>query len=131
MKTRMVGPGSGDVTKGMEAFQGDEVIQAEFHDMSSVTINGNAGAWVALGSGGALPAAGRRIRLAYTSGQPFSIRKAANAGDAASASDLFVVNQGEDSFDVPVKLEAGDLLWVRSLSSTPIESGYITANIMG
>jgi len=122
---------SAAVVEGIEAALPGDTLKTEFQAMASDGINGNGGAFVAFGSGAAMGSAIKAIRLSYTSGQPLTFRKAADATAAASAPDLFVVNQGEDSFEIPLKLEATDKLWVRSLSSQGVTSGFLTANLLG
>lgn len=115
----------------LDAFFGDDIVHTEFHDLSSTNMNGSAGAFVALGTGVAMPSNVKSVRLSSSTGTPFTVRVAASAGAAASASNKIVVNRGEDTLTVNVKLTAGDKLWIRSLVTTGATSGIITVNFMG
>lgn len=138
MWSEVAGPITGNVSEGLGSGIVDglnevlatNVVGTRFHSMASANINANAGVFVELETAGTLSAS-KRIRISYTSGQPLQFRKGADATAAAAADDLFVVNQGEDSFDIPVQFSAGERIWVRSLSSTSVTSGYITANFLG
>lgn len=120
-----------DLFGALEAFYGKDVVHTEVHDCSLVNIQGSAGVFVAIGSGAAMPQEIRSLRLSASFGTPFTIRVAADATAAASASNKIVVNRGEDTFEVTIKLNSGDKLWVRSLTTTAATSGFLTLNFMG
>lgn len=106
------------------------VLETRFHDCSSTTINAVGGAFVEIATAAALANTIKLMKVACTFGEPISIRKAANAGAAATASDIALLNQGQ-SDDFEVSLVAGDRLWVRSRTSSNITSGYLTINLLG
>lgn len=120
-----------DLFGALEAFWGKDVVHTEVHDCSSVNIQGSAGAFVALGTGAAMPQEIRSLRLSASFGNPFTIRVAADASGAASAANRIVVNRGEDTFEITIKLASGEKLWVRSLTSTAVTSGFLTVNFVG
>jgi hypothetical protein len=108
------------------------VVSTKFHDISSVNINANSGAFVEVRAVGALPSDVTRINMSYTAAQPLQFRAAADAAAAAAlSSDLFVANQGDTIQDMSLQISAGAKLWVRSLSATAVTSGYITMNLLG
>ncbi len=108
--------------------QGGDVLVTEFHNISSVNINGSAGAFVALGSGSALASDIVQIQVSYTAGQPLEFGIGASAGAAVRK---FIINQGEGPTTLSVALSSGERLWVRSLSATGVTGGYITMNLIG
>lgn len=108
------------------------VVGTKYHDMSSVGINNNAGAFVEVRATGALASAVRQVELSYTAGEPLAFRAAADATAAgAQSSDLFVINQGDGLQSLNVQIAAGLKLFVRSLSATAVATGYITINFLG
>ena len=105
-----------------------DVLKAEFHNMTSVNINGSAGAFVAVGSGAAIGFSIQKIQLSYTSGEPLEFGIGASAGAAVRK---FIVNQGDGPVALDLVLATTDKLWVKSLSATSVTSGYLTLNLMG
>ena len=104
------------------------VLETRLQDMAAVGINGSAGAWVELGGAAVLANAIAKIQLSYTAGQPLEIGTGATAG---SVTRRFIINQGEGPLNLDLQLTAGSQLWVRSLSTTGVTSGYITLNLIG
>lgn len=109
---------------------GQTVLETRYHDCAVDTINNNGGAFIEIETAAALANTIALMKISCTFGQPIVIRKAANAGAAAAAADLAMVNKGQ-SLDVPVNLVAGDRLWVRSMSTTAVSSGLLTLNLIG
>lgn len=107
------------------------VKTTRYHDCASVGINGNAGAFVALGSGAALAQDISKIQLTSTIGEPLTIRVGVDAAAAAAASDLIVLNRGDGPVNLDVTIPSGSLLWIRSLTTVAIADGLLTANLMG
>lgn len=112
---------------------GLQVLETRFHDMSSVTINDSAGLFVEIGTpaGAAIASTIQRLQLSYTAGEPLCFRIGANAAAAAANPNKFIINQGEGPTTLDISLLAGDRLWVRSLSATAVNTGYITLNLIG
>lgn len=135
MRSRVVGTmlSIGGVVTTTDAASGGEedIVVAEFHDMTANNINGSGGAFVAFGSGAPLSADVSRLEATYTAGEPLCFRVAASAGAAASAPNRFIFNQGDGPVILKVALKLGELLWVRSLSTSAVTGGYIAANLSG
>ena len=109
---------------------GLEVLETRFHDCSVTNIQAVGGSFVEIETAAALANTISKMKVSCTFGEPISIRKAANAGAAAAAADIALLNQGQ-SADFEVSLLAGDKLWVRSRTATLVNSGYLTVNLIG
>lgn len=107
------------------------VSETRWHDASSTNINATSGAYVEIGTspaGVAVTADRTQIWVANTTGQPLSIRKAADASAAASADDLLLPAAGEGQI-YGVSVLSGSKLWVRSKTSTAVTSGYLILHL--
>lgn len=135
MKSRIIGDGSSGISSGvqeaLEAVFATNILRRTIHDASAVAIQGSGGSFVAFGDGAAVGVTGKMVVVSSTIGQPLQISAAANAGAAAASTKRFYINQGEGPTTFPFQLAAGDLLWIRSLSSTGATGGYVTLNIGG
>lgn len=104
------------------------VLETRLQSMAAVAINGSSGAWVELGGALVLANVISRIQITLTAGQPLEIGIGANS---AAVTRRFIINQGEGPLTLDCAFAAGAQLWVRSLSSTGVTTGYITLNLMG
>lgn len=106
----------------------DTVRETRFHYAASQNINGSAGAWVALGSGAAVTVSVKQVQYSSTLGEPVEI---GSGSGAASVTQRFIINQGGGPELMNQLFSSGTLLWVRSLSTSAISSGYLTVNLVG
>lgn len=115
-------------------FAAGSIREARFHDTSVTNINGSAGAFIQVGTGAyaalAVSNVIANIKVNAAFGEPLVFRLGANAGAAAAAADLFLLNMGAAA-DFPAILAPGDRLWVRSLSANAVTSGYLILNLVG
>lgn len=109
---------------------GLSVLETRFHECSVTNIQAKSGSFVEIESAAALANTISKMKVSCTFGEPISIRKGANAAAAAAATDLALLNQGQTA-DFEVSLSSGDKLWVRSRTSTAINTGYLTLNLIG
>ncbi len=107
---------------------GGDIKENRFHYAASQNINGSAGAWVALGSGAAIASTIKQIQYSSTLGLPVEIGVGANAGASVQK---FVINQGGGPVVITDAQNVGDKLWIRSLSTSAITSGYLTVSLVG
>lgn len=117
----------------VQGVSGVQTLETRIHDCSAAGINNNAGAFVQIGAPTPADIANTisKVQISSNVGEPLCFRIGADATAAASAENKFIVNQGEGPTTVDVSLASGDKLWVRSLTSTAISSGYITLNLIG
>jgi hypothetical protein len=117
---------------------GIRVRETRFHDAAGVNINDVSGAFVEIGTDPATAAAApaaianttSKLIISSTIGEPLCIRLGANAGAAALASDLCIINRGQ-SVEIDVALIATNQLWIRSLTSVAVTDGILTMNLCG
>ena len=92
------------------------------------TINNNAGAWVEFGGAVALASNILELAISFNVGEPLEIGVGPNAG---AVTRVAVSNQGEGPTKLGCTLLSGQFVWIRSLSTTAVTSGYLTMNLLG
>lgn len=102
------------------------VVQSRYHDASAVNINNNVGAWVELGGASPLTSDATDFYISANISEPTQIGIGPNAG---AVTQLLLANQGEGPSHFGVTLTAGSQMWIRSLNTNSITSGYITVNL--
>lgn len=107
------------------------ILAQDIHSAAATTVNGSAGAYVALGAAVTIPAGTKSVQISSTMGEPVEISFAANSGAAAaSVAKAYLVAGG-----APGKLDlipgANNKAFIKSLSTTSITDGYVTLIFMG
>jgi hypothetical protein len=109
----------------------DNILAQDIHDAAAANINAVGGAFVAFGSGITIPAGTKRVQISSTLGEPVAVSFAANVGAAvASAKKVFMV-QGGAPGTIDFIPGTENLIFIRSLSATAINDGYVAINFMG
>lgn len=131
MRTRIISPGvslsSSPSSPIYTEANEPAVIDTRNHDAAATNINAAGGSWVNVESSSALPSDVTMVELTSTHGQPLEIGTGPNA---ATVTRKFIANRGEGPLVLGVKMNTGDLLWVRSLDQA-VTSGLTTLNLMG
>lgn len=109
---------------------GLSVLETRFHSCASTNIQGSGGSFVEIETAAALANTISKMKVSCTFGEPISIRIGANAAAAAAANDIALLNAGQTA-DFEVSLASGDKLWVRSRTTTAVNTGYLTVNLIG
>lgn len=137
MWSEVVGPSSSGssgvdqtgVENALKAVFADTIVGSGLLDASSTGVQASSGAFVQVG--GTIPTGTKKIKIHSTIGIVLDFRLGANAGAAASASNLFYMGRGESYFDVPNGFTAGDKLWVRSVNSETAAAEFLAVTYMG